>query len=310
MTKYIVKRLTELLPLLLIVSFAAFIIVRVLPVDPATSYLDSINVPVNEESLRSVQAEMGLDKPLYVQYAIWFKKAVTLDLGVSYLTKNTVTSELGQGLRYTVMLAGAAMVWVAAVSLPLGMAAALRPQGILNGFIRIFTFLGASIPEFWLGYLLVHLFSVRLGLLPVAGATSPACLILPSATLACSHIATYTKLLRNSMLENMSLRYALYAKTRGLSEWAVIFRHVLPNSLNPVITSLGLNLGGMLSGSVIVENVFSWPGLGQRIVGAVAGRDYPVIQGYIVVIAAVFIACNLLADVGCCLLNPKIKLEV
>lgn len=309
MLKYTVKRLIELLPLLFLISIAAFAMVRILPVDPATAYLDSVNIPVTEEAVAQIKEELGLDKSLPVQYGIWLSNAVRLDFGVSYLSKRPVTQEMASGLKLTLLLAGVSLLWVVLLSVPLGVISALKSKGITNEIIRVITFLLASIPEFWLGFLMVQFFSLKLGLLPVSGASTVRHIILPSLTLAVSNVASYTKLLRNSLLENISQKYALYAKARGLTKREVLRRHVLPNSLNPIITSLGLSLGGMLSGSVVVENVFAWPGLGQLIVKAVAGRDYPVIQGYVLIIAVIFVLCNFVADLLCSLLNPKIRLE-
>lgn len=309
MMKYTVKRLFELLPLLFLISVAAFAMVRILPVDPATAYLDSVNIPVTDEAVAQIKEEMGLDKSIPVQYCIWLSNASKLDFGVSYQSKRLVTQEIASGLKYTLILAGFALLWVVLFSVPLGIISAVRPKGVTNEMIRILTFLLASIPEFWLGFLMVQFFSLKLGLFPVSGASGIRHIILPSLTLAMSNVASYTKLLRNSLLENFSQKYVLYARARGLTRNEVLFRHVLPNSLNPIITSLGLSLGGMLSGAVVVENVFAWPGLGQLIVKAVAGRDYPVIQGYVLIIAVIFIVCNFFADLLCSLLNPRIRLE-
>lgn len=164
-------------------------------------------------------------------------------------------------------------------------------------------------PSFWLGFLLVELFALKLKLLPVQGAETFSHLVLPSATLACSYIAMYTKMIRGGIVENMGRRYAVYGRARGLKKNTVLWRHVLPNALNPVFTTLGLSLGSMLSGAVIVENVFAWPGMGRLIVSAVAGRDYPVIQGYILVIAVVYTLLNLGMDILCAAMNPQIRFE-
>lgn len=310
MAKYILKRLAGMLPLLIAVSILAFGLVRVMPGDPATAYLNSINAPVTEEALAAVRQELGLDDSLPVQYGKWFGRVLRLDLGVSYMSKRPVVQDLMTGFRYTLLLTGVSLLWVIAVSVPLGVLSARRPGGRADSVIRAVIFLGSSFPKFWLGFLLVELFALKLGILPVQGAAGWKHIILPSFTMACSHIATYTKLLRNSLLENKGRRYVTYARARGVSERRILFAHILPNSLVPVLTSLALNLGGMLSGAVIVENVFSWPGLGRTIVASVAGRDYPMVQGYILLMAVVFVVCNLFADLGCAFLNPRLQLEV
>lgn len=230
------------------------------------------------------------------------------DLGYSYQTKRPVTEELRTDLKYTAVLALAALGWVFVLSALLGILSALFAGRLPDRLIRGVTFLGAAMPKFWLGFLLVLLFSLKWRLLPVQGAGELKCLILPSFTLACSFIATYTKLLRNSILEIRNQPFVSYARVRGFSRRQAMFRHVLPNALLPVFTTLGLHFGGILSGAVIVENVFSWPGLGRMCVSAVAARNYPMIQGYILLMAAVFVIANLVSDVACALLNPKLRL--
>ena len=207
------------------------------------------------------------------------------------------------------ILTAMSAVWIAVLSLPLGIMAGKRPGSAGDQLIRGITFLGSSMPSFWLGFLLVELFALKLKLLPVQGAETFSHLVLPSATLACSYIAMYTKMIRGGIVENMGRRYAVYGRARGLKKNTVLWRHVLPNALNPVFTTLGLSLGSMLSGAVIVENVFAWPGMGRLIVSAVAGRDYPVIQGYILVIAVVYTLLNLGMDILCAAMNPQIRFE-
>lgn len=308
MLRYIAKQLLGLIPLLFLVSIAAFGMVRLLPGDAASAYLNSINATVTEEALEQVQSELGLDKPVPVQYAKWLGQVLRGDLGFSYQTKRPVTEELGRGLKYTAQLAAAALLWVLVVSAALGILSAWRANRWVDTVIRGFTFLGSAMPKFWLGFLLVELFALHWGVLPVQGATSWAHLILPSFTLACSYIATYTKLLRNEILELQHRPFVRQARARGLSKRQVTLYHVLPNALTPVLTTLGLHLGGILSGSVIVENVFAWPGLGRMCVQAVSVRNYPMLQGYILLMSAIFVAANLICDVACAVLDPQIRL--
>ena len=232
------------------------------------------------------------------------------DLGFSYQTRRPVTEELAADLRYTGILALTALGWVLALSLILGVLSARHAGGAVDMVIRAFTFLGSAMPKFWLGFLAVSLFALRWKLLPVQGATTWKHLVLPSLTLACSYIATYTKLLRNSILEVQSSPFVRHARARGLSKGYVMVRHVIPNALTPVFTTLGLHLGGILSGSVIVENVFAWPGLGRMCVDAVAARNYPMIQGYILLLSVIFVTANLLCDLICAAFNPKLRVGV
>lgn len=309
MKRYLLHRLGEMLPMLFLVSVAAFAMVRLMPGDPATAYLNSINAAATPEALAKIRAEFGLDKSIAVQYFVWLKKAAALDLGISYMTKKAVAGQLFLGLRYTLLLTAGASVWIIGLSLPLGIAAGTAPGKPGDMLIRAFTFLGSSMPPFWLGFLLVEVFALRFGLLPVQGAGTLRHLLLPSFTLACSYIAMYTKMLRNGIAARSHAEYAISAYARGLSKRAVLLRHVLPNAINPVVTTLSLSLGSLLSGTVIIENVFSWPGLGRMIVNAVSGRDYPMIQGYILMTAAVYTVLNLGADLACAFLDPGLYLR-
>lgn len=309
MRNYLQRKLLGMLPLLLLISAAAFALVRLMPGDAATAYLNAMNAPITEAALQKVQKDLGLDKPVAVQYGIWLKQALSLDFGLSYMTKRPVIDELMRGFYYTAVLTGSAVVWIIVFSLPLGILAGRHPGSFMDQIIRVMTFLGSSTPSFWLGFLLVEFFSLRLKLLPVQGAGTVKHIFLPSITLACSYLAMYTKMLRGGIVEHSGRTYVLYARARGLKKKTILWRHILPNALNPILTSLGLSLGSMLSGTVIVENVFAWPGMGRVIVHAVAGRDYPVIQGYILVIAAVYIVLNLGVDILCAMLNPGIFTE-
>lgn len=310
MFRFICRQAAGLIPLLFLVSLAAFFLIRLLPGDPAAAYLNSINAPLTEESLQTVREEMGLDGPVYLQYIKWLEQALKGDLGNSYETKRPVTEELASDLKYTGILAGTALLWVIFLSAFLGILSARQADGKADMLIRGFTFLGSAMPKFWLGFLLVILFSLKWKLLPVQGASDWKCLILPSFTLACSYIATYTKLFRNRILEVQNESYVIYGRIRGFSQKQVTRRHIIPNALLPVCTALGLHLGSILSGSVIVENVFSWPGLGRMCITAVASRNYPMIQGYILLMAAIFVTANLLSDLACGILDPKIRMGV
>lgn len=309
MLRYVARQLLGLIPLVFLVSAAAFFLVRFLPGDAAAAYLNSVNAPLTEESLQAVREELGLDKPVFVQYGKWLADAVHGDLGYSYQTKRLVTEELKDDFKYTGILTLAALAWILLFSAVLGVLSAEHADGILDMSIRGLTFIGSAMPKFWLGFLLMALLALRFKVFPVMGATSWRHLVLPSYTLACSYIATYTKLLRNSILEVKGQTFVRYARARGLSRRQATLYHVIPNALTPVLTTLGLHLGGIMSGSVIVENVFAWPGLGRMCVEAVAARNYPMIQGYILLLSILFVAANLFSDICCAALNPRIRLE-
>lgn len=307
--KYIIKRLLLLIPILFLVSIIAFLLVRIMPGDAATAYLVSANIPVTDKNLEIAMMNLGLDKPITTQYFIWIKNVLSLNLGVSYISKDLVLHDLFSGFKYTLSLTFASLFWIFLISIPLGIFSATHAGKSVDNFSRVFAFISAAMPSFWLGFLLVQLFSIKLGILPVAGAEKFSNIILPSITLALGYIPTYSRVLRNSLLENMKSPVVTYARARGVSERKILINHVLKASLIPVITSFGMNFGGMLAGSLIVENVFSWPGLGRIITGAISQRDYPIIQGYILLIAIIFIISNLLADLTCASIDSRIRLE-
>ena len=232
MRNYLQRKLLGMLPLLLLVSAAAFALVRLMPGDAATAYLNAMNAPITEAALQKVQKDLGLDKPVAVQYGIWLKQALSLDFGLSYMTKRPVIDELMRGFYYTAVLTGSAVVWIIVFSLPLGILAGRHPGSFMDQIIRAMTFLGSSIPSFWLGFLLVEFFSLRLKLLPVQGAGTLKHILLPSITLACSYLAMYTKMLRGGIVEHSGRTYVLYARARGLKKKTILWRHILPNALN------------------------------------------------------------------------------
>lgn len=309
MLRYVAKQLLELIPLVFLVSAAAFFMVRFLPGDAAAAYLNSMNVPITEESLQTVRQELGLDEPVFVQYGKWLGNAPRGDLGYSYQTKRLVTTELWEDFQYTGILTLAALAWILLFSMILGILSAKYAGRLPDMIIRGLTFLGAAMPKFWLGFLLMSGLALRVKLFPVMGAATWKHLVLPSFTLACSYIATYTKLLRNSILEIRSQPFVRFARARGFKSRQVTCYHIIPNALIPVLTTLGLHLGGIMSGSVIVENVFAWPGLGRMCADAVAARNYPMIQGYILLMAILFVTANLLSDVACAWLNPRLRIK-
>lgn len=203
MKKYVLKRLITLVPILIGISVVAFLLVRIMPGDAATAYLTNANIPVNEKNIQIAIKNLGLDKPIIVQYFDWIKNVIQFDLGTSYISKNLVSKELLSGLKYTMMLAATSLLCIFVISIPLGMYSAIHPGKKVDNLSRIFAFVGSSMPTFWLGFLLVQFFSIKLGILPVAGAEKLSNIILPSITLAFGYIPTYSRILRNSLLENM-----------------------------------------------------------------------------------------------------------
>jgi len=305
---YIVKRVLNLIPVLLGVSVITFVLIHMVPCDPAEVYLRLSQVPPTDEAVASIRKELGLDRPLYVQYFDWLWKVLHLDFGKSFVTKKPVLAEILSYLPATIELTVCSMVIMILISVPTGILAALYKDSLFDQFSRVLAFVGASMPSFWLGLLLMYFFALKFDLLPVMGKGTYLHLILPSLTLALGHAATYTRLLRASMLENLSREFVLYARARGLKERLIIGKHVLKNAMLPVVTAFGMSLGHMLAGAVIVENIFAWPGVGRFAVFSIFSRDYPVIQCYVCLMAVIFVLCNLLVDISYSFLDPRIKI--
>ncbi|MDF2570864.1 MAG: nikB 1 [Sporomusa sp.] len=306
---YIVKRLLSLIPVLVGISIITFLILRLTPGDPAEAYLRLSQIPPTEAAVAAVRVDLGLDRPIVVQYWDWLVKALTLDFGKSYATHRPVWDEMMFLLPATVQLAGVSLLFTFIISIPMGIFSALYKDGWFDNFCRLMAFTSAAMPNFWLGFLLMYFFALKLDLLPTLGRGSWEHFVLPAITLSFSYIATYIRLLRTSMLENLDQPFVLYARARGVKESWVIGRHVLKNAMLPVVTALGMSIGYLLSGSVIVENVFAWPGIGRFCVSAILNRDYPVVQCFVLMMAVVFVTANLLVDIAYAWLDPRIRLK-
>ncbi|MDN9009717.1 nickel ABC transporter permease [Brevibacillus laterosporus] len=306
---FIVKRLTSLLPILFGISLITFILLHLTPGDPAAAYLRASHIPPTDEAVASLRAELGLDKPLYIQYVNWLGKVVQLDLGISYVSKKSIWDEIILHFFPTMQLASAALLLIIFISLPLGMISALYKGKLIDQVSRMLAFVSVSMPAFWLGFLFIYFLSVKLDLFPVLGRGTFAHLVLPALTLAFPYIGTYMRLLRTSMLENLNEPFVVYARARGLRESLIIGRHVFKKSLLPVLTGLGMSIGNMLSGAVIVETVFAWPGMGSLFVTSILHRDYPMIQSCLLFMGVIFVVCNLLVDIAYAFLDPRIKWE-
>lgn len=310
MLRYLLKRILMLLPILLIVSIVAFALVRLVPVDPVESYMSSLHIPMTPENTAYISEMLGLDKPILVQYFIWLSDAMRLNFGNSYLDSTPVIDLLKYSLKYTIELAAGALVWIVVLTFTIALLSVRKPEGAFDNFGRVITMLGVAVPNFVLGFILVRCFSLNIRIFPVSGHGTPLHLVLPSFTLAVAYIATYSRMLRNNMLSNMESRPVSYARIRGLDEKYIQNKHVLRNALLPIVGSFGVSFGRLIAGSVIVENVFAWPGLGRLITLSVLGRDYPVIQGYILFMAVIFIAANLISDILCAAIDPRIRKDV
>lgn len=309
MIGYIGKRIVAIVPIVFIATLITFALIHISPVDPAEAYLTAAHIYPTDELLQQKRHEFGLDRPLLVQYFNTLGHMAKLDFGKSYLTNQPVWNEIVAKFPATAELALWSMLFSALVSIPLGILAAIYKNSWIDMLSRVIAYVGASIPQFWLGYLLIFLFAVKLDWLPVEGRGDWRNLILPTATLSMVLIAVYTRLLRASMLDQLQETYVHYARIRGLRERAIMLKHVLKLAIMPLISGMGMNLGKLLTGTIIVEQVFSWPGFGRYFVEAIFNRDIPVIQCYIFFAACLFILCNLIVDIVQLYMDPRISLK-
>lgn len=302
------QRLLQLIIVLFGVSFLTFGLVYLSPGDPAEIMLTECgNIPT-PELLAQARIDLGLDKPFLVQYGTWLKGALTGNMGTSYAFKMPVVDKLLSCLGPTVKLAAASFIIMIVVSIPLGILSAVHQNKLTDYLVRALTFLGVSIPSFWIGLILLRIFGVNLRWVSVAGgATDFKSMILPAVTLAISMSAKYTRQVRIAVLEEMRQDYVTGARMRGISESRILWKHILPNAMLPLITLLGLSISSLLGGTTVVEIIYNWPGLGNMAVKAISCRDYPLVQGYVLWIALLYLGINLLVDASYRFLNPRMK---
>lgn len=308
MTKYIVKRLLWLVVVLFGVTFLTFMITQAAPSDAAEMKYVSMGMMPSPELLAQTREEMGLNDPVPVRYVRWLLGVLHGDLGESSKFSEPVLTQMLKKLPSTLKLAGAAMAVVVLISFPLGLLSAVKKNKLADFLIRLFSFFGISMPNFWVALLLLYVFSVRMHLLPVISAGNPKGMILPVAVLSLSLTASYCRQLRTALLEELNSDYVIGARARGVTESAILWRHVLPNAVFPIITLMSLSVGQLLGGAAIVETIFSWQGIGNMVVEAIRVRDYPLIQGYVIWMAVIYVLVNLIADLVYHFLDPQIRL--
>lgn len=307
MLRYVVRRLLLLPLLLLAASLMIFLLLRLGSGDPAMDYLRLSSLPPTEAMLASTRVLLGLNQPLPVQYLHWLWRAVHLDFGLSWATQRPVSQDLLRFLPATLLLAAAALALILATSIPLGIWAARHRDRLPDVVVRLVAFVGVSMPNFWLAFLLVALFSVKLQWLPAMGYGDWQHLILPALSIALMSMAINARLLRASMLEAAGQRHVTWARLRGLSARHLEQRHVLRNASLPVVTALGMHIGELIGGAMIIETIFAWPGVGRYAVSAIFNRDYPVIQCFTLLMVTVFVVCNLTVDLLAAALDPRLR---
>ncbi len=305
MTRYLARRLALTIPVLLGVATLVFSLIHLVPGDPAQAMLGDSASPQEVARLRT---SLGLDRPLAAQYRSYLAGLGRGDLGTSFRFGTPVVQEIRQRLPQTAILAVCAMGFAIALAIPLGIVAAVFRGRAPDAAAMTLALAGISMPGFWLGPLLAILFAVRLGWLPVSGSGTPAHLVLPSITLGAALAAILARMTRASVVEELRELYVTAARARGLSRTRAVVRHAFRNSLIPVVTIIGLQFGAVLTGTIITETIFAWPGVGRLLIQAINTRDYPLVQGCILFIAVTYVAMNLLTDLAYGLLDPRIRL--
>lgn len=308
MKNFIIKRLIGIIPILIGVSFLSFVIINLSPSDPAEVALRVNEIVPTEESIEEMREELGLDKPFFERYTTWLSLSLQGDFGNSYANKKPVGNEIARVLPATLKLAGVSLVITLVISVGTGVLCAVYENSIGDKITRGIIFLGTAMPSFWVGILLIWLFSIKLNLFPTSGMEKPSSVVLPAITLSLAYISTYVRLIRNNMVQNKRENYVLYARVRGLKE-STIIKHVFKNSLQTSITALGMSIPKLIAGTVVVESIFAWPGIGRLCVTAIYNRDYPIIQAYILIMALLFVVCNLLVDIFSAVLDPRMRRE-
>ncbi len=302
------KRLIQMVVVLFGVSFITFLLTYLAPSDPATAMYEAIGVVPTEEMIANARRAMGLDKPFLMQYWIWLSNCLSGNFGMSFSKNQAVLNVLVSRLWPTIRLALLSIVLMLAVSLPAGIYSAVHQNRLSDYIVRGFSFVGTSMPEFWAALLLMYIFAMKLNLLPVVSSGAGwQKMILPSITLAITMASKYTRQVRTAVLEELNQDYVTGARARGLTERQVLWKHVLPNAMLPLITMLGISLGYLLGGTAVVEIIFSYPGIGNLVMTAADARDYPLIQGLVLWIATIYMILNLIVDLSYYVIDPRIR---
>jgi nickel ABC transporter, permease protein len=307
MRRSIIRRVLQFIPVLLGITFLAFLLIYLSPSDPVSVRMSAGGISVSPEIMESMRRSMGLDRPLLIQYGDWLWNILHGNMGKSYITDADVLDQILKALPYTLKMAGASLLLTLCISIPVGILTAAMQNSKFDYVVRVMAFVGNALPNFIIALCLMFIFSYRLGWIPVLATTKPIGLVLPALTLALVMSSRYIRQIRAAMLDELGKGYVVGLRSRGLSETTILYKNVLKNIMVTVITLTGISLGSLLGGTVIVETVFTWPGLGSLIMEGISQRDYPVVQAVIVWMASAFMVVNLLTDISYTVFNPKIK---
>ncbi|WP_400163239.1 nickel/cobalt ABC transporter permease [Brevibacillus sp. TJ4] len=310
MGRFIVKRSLLSIPLLLIISFITFAFQYLAPLDPAEVVLQAQGVPqITDELIAETRTALGMDRPFLIRYFDWLGSCLQLDFGSSYVTGKPVWSMLGPAFLHTAKLTFVSVIAIIALSIALGVICALREGNMLDRSIRGVSFFLTSMPSYWLAALLIWCFSVKLDWLPTSGMNSYQSYVLPVVVMTISYAGIYFRIVRSSMLSNLHEDYVLYGRACGLPEKTITL-HIIRNSMQVAVSVFCMAIPIILGSTVVVENIFAWPGLGTLTINAILGRDFPIIQAYVLVLAAAFVLFNTVSDLINAALNPKTRKEI
>lgn len=307
MFQYVVKKTGSFLAILVGITFISFLLSYLSPGDPVEIMMKKKGNMVSEEVIQQKKEELGLDKPVLIQYAKWLKGIAGGDFGTSYKSNKPVLKEITKCLPYTVKLTMISMILTMLLSTPLGILCARYKDGLLDNFFRFVTYLFSSLPSFFLALVLMYVLSLRLKLFPVIAKGNKGGIVMPALVLSLTLASWYIRQVRAIVLKELEKEYIDGLLARGLSETKILFGHVLRNCLMPLVTLAGISFGTMLGGSTIVESIFTWPGVGKMAVDAITSRDYPVIQGYVVWMAVIFLFINTIVEGSYSLMDPRIR---
>lgn len=306
--RYVIKRILAIIPVLIGISFLAFILIHLRTSDPAEVALRVNQVTPTPEMVDAMRETLGLDKPFLTRYVEWISSSIQGEFGISYVNQQSVGEQIARALPATLKLSVVALVIILTISILIGVLSAIYENRLVDRLMRALVFIGTAMPSFWIGILLMWLFAVKLNWFPTSGMEQASSVILPAVTLSLVFISTYVRLIRNNMVQNKTENYVLYARVRGLKERTIIWK-VFRNSLQLSITALGMSIPKLIAGTVIVENIYAWPGIGRLCVTAIFNSDFPIIQAYILIMGVMFVVCNLLVDLLNSALDPRIRRE-
>lgn len=305
MPTYLFNKLPQLIFVMFGTAFLTFALTYLSPGDPALMMFQAHNITPTPEALAEAREKMGLDRPFMVQFGRWLSQIVRGNLGTAYSTASPVADIIKRKFPMTLRLALTALVFLVSISLVLGIGSALYRNRLPDILIRAVAFCKISIPDFWLGLILIYLFVVKINWFKITDPHAPASVILPALTLAIPQIGRYTRQIRTAILEELGTNYVTGARARGIRERTIIFRHVLPNALASLLTLFGLSTAYLMGGTVIVESIFSWPGLGRMALDAITFRDYPLLQAYVLLMAFIYVAISFLVDLITQWIDPR-----